>query len=109
MDRIRLSKQEKKVFRNIALRCSTPPDGISDAMMSDCATVLERMGLIRARWAEGGVFVDGRLTQLGMAYIHQNPHLWNPINWNIITAVATAASAICAVAALFTACSMMKE
>lgn len=32
--------------------------------------------------------VDAKLTAKGRAYLSQNPHLWNPVNWTKVAAIA---------------------
>lgn len=109
MQRIRLTRNEKRLLRNIAAEVDYWPDGMSDEVVACCASILERVGLIQVAWISGHIPVDAMLTDFGKAYIIANPHLRNPIDWKWIigislTAIATATGII----ALFTACSLIK-
>lgn len=77
MERIKLTKREKKVLR--ALQTDTfdslsPED--KHAVFS-----LQSKGLVRAYYCEGGDVADARLSLKGECYMEQNPKLRNPFNW----------------------------
>lgn len=83
MERIKLTKREKKVLR--ALQTDTfdslsPED--KHAVFS-----LQSKGLVRAYYCEGGDVADARLSLKGECYMEQNPKLRNPFNWLLFVLV----------------------
>lgn len=101
MERINLSKREKHVLRTLQ-------KGNSDLLShfdSEALKELEKKGFVKVAWAEGYTFEDVRLRTTGKEYLYTNPHLFNPINWAKIAAIAGIISALTALAALFIACS----
>lgn len=105
MRRIYLTKSEKQALRHIGLGYTEPPTGMDWPAFSDCATMLEHLGLVTVQWGSGHIACGTQLTPIGTAYLHNNPHLKNPINWGLITAVATASTAIITILAFFVKCS----
>lgn len=88
MERIKLSKKEKALLRNIASGVSYPPDNMSIEVISCTASFLERKGLIVVVWASGHEFVSAQLTDFGKYYLAANPDLRNPIDWYRISQMA---------------------
>ena len=110
MERIKLSKKEKALLRNIASGVSYPPDNMSIEVISCTASFLERRGLIVVVWASGHEFVSARLTNYGIAYLQENSKLNNPINWyQIITTIIQVGILIATTAAIFTGCVLAKR
>lgn len=105
MKKIRLSRSEKAALRNIVLDCGYLPDNMSEARFSACVAALESVGLVRTAWAAGHEICAVELTDFGRAYMQENPHLNNPVDWPKIGAIAAAVVAIAAIVALFVACS----
>jgi hypothetical protein len=103
MEKINLSETQKKVLRSISLS-GRRPDTIPEAVYNPTVRSLERAGLVRAMYEDGGGVVDVRLTDDGIIYLAENPALENPINWAKITAIATAICALISIIALFVAC-----
>lgn len=105
MERIRLTKNEKRLLRNIASGASYWPDGMSDASVAACADVLKDKGLIEATFASGHEVVFAEITHKGVMYLQENPHLRNPVDrkWLIATIIAIA-SVTTAILASFVAC-----
>ena len=109
MQKIRLTRNEKRLLRNIAAGVDYWPDGMCDSAVACAASEFERKGLIRAAWASGHILVDAVLTDIGRSYIVNNPHLWNPIDWKwIITTIIAFGTLIVAFAALLTACNAVR-
>lgn len=109
MERIKLSHNEKRLLRNIAAEVDYWSDGMGDEAVACCASVLERVGLVRVAWASGHVPADAALTEFGKAYVIANPRLRNPIDWKWIIGVSlTAIAAATGIIALFAACSLLK-
>ncbi|MCH5220297.1 MAG: hypothetical protein J1F20_06965 [Muribaculaceae bacterium] len=107
MERIKLSKNEKRLLRNIQSEVAYWPDGMSDEVVSCTATSLEAHGLIHVIWESGHIARDATLTETGIAYLVQNPQLYNPIDWVKIGAIAAIVSAIGMIAGLILACTKM--
>lgn len=104
MVRIRLSKNEKRVFRNVAAQLEYWPGGMSEEEISHALCGLERVGLVKVMWASGMKPVAADLTGFGKAYLDFNPHLWNPLNWVKLGAIAAILSALIGGLALIIAC-----
>lgn len=91
MERIRLTKREKRVLRTLSQQ------GFDAMSKFDIAAVrsLDNQGLVRGAYVEGGGVEDARLTNYGKAYIADNPKLRNPVNWKDITAIALTGWLLC--------------
>jgi DNA-binding PadR family transcriptional regulator len=100
MEKINLSNTQKKVLRSISLS-DKRPDTIPESVYNPTVRSLERAGLVRAMYEEGGGVVDVRLTDDGIIYLAENPTLENPVAWQ--SALAIIASII-SVIALFISC-----
>lgn len=110
MQKIQLTRNEKRLLRNIAAGVDYWPAGMSDETISCAASELERHDLIRAAWTSGQILVDAALTNFGSSYIVNNPHLWNPIDWKwIITTIIAVGTLTVAVIALLTACKAIQQ
>lgn len=90
MERVKLSKNEKKVMRCIASggRCS---DSFPAKVYSRCVRSLGWKGLVKSGYIEGGVAELARLTPDGRDYLAGNPNLTNPSNRVMIIIIAIAA------------------
>lgn len=107
MERIKLSKDEKRVLRLVASG-GLQPDTISESIFNGCVRSLEREGLVKGAYVEGGGVEAARLTSEGRLFLAENPNLRNPIDWKwwITTAIAVIGTAV-AIVALFIACSKL--
>lgn len=106
MERIKLTKREKRVLRTLSRQ--------SFAALSefDAAAIrsLDSQGLVQGAFIEGGGVEDAKLTNYGKEYLADNPKLWNPIDWKwIVTATIGAIAATTGTIALFIACSLMSN
>jgi hypothetical protein len=103
MDRIKLTKREKRVLRTLSRQ-------VYDALSEfDAAAIrsLDHHGLVQGTYIEGGGVEGARLTNYGKEYVADNPRLRNPVDWKwAITTILAAIAAAAAVAALFVACSL---
>lgn len=99
MQRIALSRQEKQVLRNTAIGYPYLPKGLSGEQYTDAVISLTEKRLIRSTINYDEV-VSASLTTKGKSYMQNNPHLRNPVNWTVLTAVSTAITALAAVATL---------
>ena len=66
---------------------------------------LKSKELINAHFREGGGAIEARITDYGRQYMAEYPSLRNPIDWSIVAAIASIATAISTTLALFVACS----
>ena len=107
MERIHLTKKEKAVLRHVKEHGEKQPRNITPTIYSYCLSTLQEKGMVvfRANYEE---VIYAGLTVKGKAYLEQNPKLKNPINWNIVTAIATVATATATILALFVCCSILK-
>lgn len=109
MQRIKLSKDEKRLFRNILSEVSYWPSELTAERLAEAVSSLEDKRLIRVAWESGHVPCAAEVTERGNAYFLNNPKLTNPVDWKwiigtgiaLIAAIAATASAII----LFIACS----
>ena len=103
MERIRLTKREKRVLRTLSQQ------GFAALSEFDAAAIrsLDNQGLVRGAYTEGGDVDDARLTNYGKEYIADNPNLRNPIDWKwIISTFLAAVAATTGIFALIIACSL---
>lgn len=107
MKRIRLSRNEKRLLRNIALRADYWPDGMSKAALAACAGSLSDAGFIRAAFSSGHELYAAELTHKGAMYLQENPHLHNPTDWSRVAAIAAVVGTIAAIAGLLIACTKL--
>ena len=84
MERIKLTKREKKVLR--ALQTDT----FDSLSREDKHAVfsLQAEGLVIASWYEGGEVASAHLSLKGVHYMKENPKLRNPVNL-LLLALAT--------------------
>lgn len=105
MEKIRLSKLEKKCLRHIGLRLDGLPSGVDESTFSNVVRHLEHLQLVKAQYLEGGIVFSVRLSSFGQLYLTENPALHNPIPWNAITAICMMLSVLTSILALLIACS----
>ena len=105
MERIRLSKREKRVLRTLRRQ------GFEALSEFDAAAVrsLDNQGLVRGAYVEGGGVEDAVLTNYGKEYIADNPKLRNPVNWNKVAAIAAIVGVIVTVVLFIIGCAMIKK
>ena len=87
MERINLTKNEKKTLRGLALGNVYPPDGVSKAAWYSALRSLQRHGLVKASFVEGGSAEDAKVTINGKEYLREFPSLRNPVDWEKMTAI----------------------
>lgn len=107
MERIRLTKDEKRVLRWVALKRSGRPEGMSnDGYFEAVIGLTEKKLLVSATNYDDVLDVD--TTAKGRVYCSQNPHLYNPVDWKWLATFITALiTAIATTLALFMACSKL--
>ena len=104
MERIKLSKSEKKVLRMVAGGQCVCPVEYPSHTFNAAVRSLDGKGLVRGAYEEGGNVADVMMTQNGRQYMAENPNLRNPVNWGMIATLIAAVSAIVSVIALMVAC-----
>lgn len=65
---------------------------------------LQDKGFVCVCWATGHEVVAVDLTDAGLLYIEQNPHLYNPVDWKWIITTAIAFATL--ITTLFIGCKM---
>ena len=96
MERIYLTKEEKKILISISERRLTEDDG---KIYADVISSLEAKKFVVAKYNYYEV-IDAKLTLYGGFYLRNNPKLHNPINWQKIISVSTTITAIVSLATL---------
>ena len=104
MERIRLTKNEKRVFRMIASGQSVCPAEYPAHNFTSAVRSLQKHELVQGMFAEGGGVVDSRLTPIGRQYLAENPRLANPIDWGKVGAIVGIIGTLFGIIALFIAC-----
>lgn len=91
MEEKKLSKNEKKVLLLVASG-NDCPDSFPMHIFCGCVRSLERKGLVKGAYVEGGGVATARLTAKGRVFLAENPKLKNPLDWKwiITTAIAVA-------------------
>ena len=106
MERIVLNRNEKKVLRMVESGITECPPEFPRHTFHLCVHSLERKGLVKGAYVEGGNVECCRMTSYGKTYIADNPKLYNPISWEKIAAIAAILSVLISFVALFTACKL---
>ena len=106
MERIRLSTEERKVLRWVALNRDGLPPGFDNDMFLEAVLTLTEKRLLRSMINYDDV-IDVNLTSKGRVYLSRNPHLWNPVNWTMVAAIAACVAAVAATLALFVSCAAL--
>lgn len=104
MKRIKLTKEEKKVLLLISTGCDCP-DSFSAHIFTGCVRSLERKGLVKGAYVEGGGVEAAWLTSDGRVFLAENPKLRNPIN--LVRIIEFAIPVIISIIALFISCSKL--
>lgn len=106
MDRIRLTKAEKNVYRMIANGQGVCPAEYPSHTFNSAVRSLHRHELVQGSFAEGGGVVDSRLTPIGRQYLAENPRLTNPVDWGKVGAIVGIIGTLFGIIALFVACTL---
>lgn len=86
MDRIRLTKGEKQVLRELHKGYADAPCGMDNYTHIACVISLTDKGFVRSAIGEGRV-IDCRLTPRGCAYLNRNPRLYSLVELKTLTAI----------------------
>lgn len=104
MERIRLSRAEKKILRLLSIKEQKRPDMFPEHEYNPALRSLEKKNLVNVVRVDGGIVWHVSLTFEGKMYLTENPNLYNPIRWELIFSIITA---ICSVVALFVGCTAL--
>lgn len=108
MEKIKLTRDEKQVFR-LVMSDGDCPDSFPSDIFAYNVRLLEGKGLVRATYSEKDTVVAAKLTHNGVVYIAKNPKLRNPIDWKwIITTILTAATLVVSARMIIIACSVAR-
>lgn len=107
MERIRLSKTEKKVLFMLSAGLTDGQTAVKSDEYVLAIRSLHDKGLAHGAFVEGSGVESARLTEKGRLYLYDNPSLSNPVDWNKVAAVSGIIAAIAAVAALLVSCSLI--
>ena len=100
MQRIRLTKREKKVLRLLHNDCGCL-DTYPDHVFSACVGSLERKGPAKGAWVSGHELASAELTDLGEYYLRDDfAVIEEPANHTKVWAMVSIAAALEAVATL---------
>lgn len=105
MERVRLTKEEKKVLRMLQ-NTDVCPTTYPKSKFNGAVRSLQRKGLARGYWSEEVGLACSVLTDEGKIYLATNPRLTNPMNWDKVTLIAACISVFAS--ALFVACLIFK-
>lgn len=108
MERIKLSKNEKMLLRNVGADLDYWPDDFSDQAITHALSSLENKKLVHVAWSSGMTPVASELTDFGRVYLDNNPKLLNPVQWRWIIEISIGVSTlIVAIIALCVVCHKM--
>lgn len=88
MERIRLSKDEKRVLRMVVAGQCACPASFPRHTFNVVVRSLDHIGLVRAMYAEGGEVVEVKPTPEARQYLAMNPRLRNPVDWRWVVSSA---------------------
>ena len=108
MERIRLSKSEKSILRELRRGNDNVPNGMDNFSYFDAVVSLTEKRLVCSKTNYDEV-LDVQLTPKGYAYMVANPHLLNPVNWAKVAAIAGIITAAATTLALFVACTLLNR
>lgn len=109
MERIKLTRGEKKILRELNRGSTSVPDRMSNYAFFDAVVSLKDKRLVMAI-TEYETNVHGlKLTARGYAYLRDNKLLLNPVNWTMIAAIGAIVAAIAAVLGLFISCTLINK
>lgn len=105
MERVRLSKDGKRVLRMVAAGQCACPAVFPRHAFNAAVRSFDRIGLVRAMYAEGGEVVDAKPTPEARQYLAENPGLRNPVDWRwVVTSAIGILGLAASVIALLVAC-----
>lgn len=103
MERIGLNKSERTVLRMVAGGQGVCPAEYPLHTFNAAIRSIDKKGLVRGAYEEGGNVANASMTQNGRQYVAENPNLPNPVDWGMIATLIAAVSAIVSIFALLVA------
>ena len=108
MERIKLSKDEKKVLLLFSKHGENGLDNMPRSSARRALRKLQEKKLMQVAWIEGGDYEAMRITRDGSDYMIDNPKLKNPVDWKwIITTIIAIIGVLATIALLFIACNKL--
>ena len=66
---------------------------------------LDAQGLVKGAYLEGGGVEDAKLSTMGKEYLRDNPHLYNPVNWAMVSAIVALVGSFGTIITIIITCS----
>lgn len=107
MEKIRLSKSEKEVFRLVANFRGKRPATYPAHTFNQAAHSLYQKGLIVAKFYTNGEVCTIYLTDMGKQYLSENPNLRNPVDWTKVSAITAIVSLLVSLIIALVGCSLL--
>ena len=107
MEKLKLTKSEKRVFRLLASGFTGIPSDIPYDRYILAVRSLKDKGLVYCSFLTDDTLWVIRITEKGRFYIFENPNLKNPVDWNKIAALAAIVSAILALVTILVGCTFL--
>lgn len=104
MERIRLSKTEKRIMRMLAAGMKDVPSDMPYDKYVLAANSLKAKNMVRCTILSNGKVWDISLTKAGKLYMYENPALANPVSWKAVSAITAILAFIVSIIALFVSC-----
>lgn len=105
MERIKLTKREKRVLRTLSKQ------GFNALSEFDAAAIrsLDNQGLVQGAYIEGSDVEGARLTNYGKEYLADNPKLRTPVDWAKVAAIATIVGIIVTIVLFIIGCALIRR
>ncbi len=102
MERVRLTRDEKKIMRHIYHHYDGKPKGIDEISLGEARSSLQDKNMLKSVSLCDTEIPDWVLTDKGRAYIRKYPCLFSPFDWkSLLIILFTGLTAAAAIAALF--------
>lgn len=109
MERIKLTRNEKKVLRHLVADIAGYPSKMDARQYADACQGLMDKELARAMFATGHEVCSAEATNKGVVYLENNPHLFNPVNWAMVGAFAGIVSVAVTIILFCIGCSILNR
>lgn len=107
MERIRLSKSEKEVFRLVANCKGKRPATYPAHTFNQAAHSLKQKGLAVVKFYTNREVCTIYLTDMGKQYLSENPSLRNPVDWAKVSAITAIVSLLVSLLVALVGCSLL--
>lgn len=109
MERKRLTGNEKKVLRHLAMGIEGLPTGVDTRQYADACQGLKDKGLALVMFSTGHEVYAADITDAGIVYLENNPHLFNPVNWALISAITGIVAILVTIVLFCIGCTMINK